>query len=114
MRTVWTGLAIAAAVALGSVAATALAQDGKAGNTGSGLGEKPALQGESWMGSTGSQDPALGERRTDKQKNAVETKDQGRIGKVPDASKGETGLKGEAGGSGADSAGSGSAGRTTK
>ena len=41
----------------------------------------------------------MGERRTDKQKNAVETKDQGPIGRIPDASKGETGLKGESGGS---------------
>ena len=103
MRTVWTGLVIAAAVMLGS-AASALAQDGKAGNTGSGLGEKPALQGESWFG-TGDQDNnRMGERRTDKQKNAVETKDQGPIGKVPDASKGETGLKGEAGSSGSSGA----------
>ncbi|HYG86358.1 MAG TPA: hypothetical protein VD978_08880 [Azospirillum sp.] len=96
MRTAWMGLLIAAAVVLGSAAVTALAQDGK----GNDLGEKPPVQGESWFG-TGDQDNnRMGERRTDKQKNAIETKDQGPIGKVPDASKGETGLKGESGGSG--------------
>jgi hypothetical protein len=92
MRNVWQGGLIAAAVVLGSLAATALAEEkGK-----SDLGEKPAMQGESWMGSTGAQDPAMGERRTDMQKNAIETTKDGRSGTVPDASRGESGLKDEA------------------
>ncbi|WP_431857205.1 hypothetical protein [Azospirillum sp.] len=108
MRTVWTGLAAAAALTLGSAALAA--QDGKSADGGSGkgsdLGTPPAIQGESWFG-TGDQDNnRMGERRTDKQKNAIETKDQGPIGRVPDAAKGETGLKGESTGSGS-SAGSG-------
>jgi len=104
------GLAIAAAVVLGSAAGTALAEE----NKGSDLGEKPAIQGESWFG-TGDQDNnRMGERRTDKQKNAIETKDRGPIGKVPDASKGETGLKGETAGSGTSAADSGSAGGAAK
>jgi len=104
MRTVWTGLAAAAAMMLGSAALAA--QDGKSPEKGSDLGAPPAIQGESWFG-TGDQDNnRMGERRTDKQKNAIETKDQGPIGRVPDAAKGETGLKGEATGSGS-SGGSG-------
>ncbi len=102
MRTVWTGVAMAAAVVLGS--ATAQAQSGSTADKGNDLGSPPAIQGESWFG-TGDQDNnRMGERRTDKQKNAIETKDQGPIGKVPDAAKGETGLKGET------AAGSGSSG----
>ncbi|HYH21605.1 MAG TPA: hypothetical protein VD995_23595 [Azospirillum sp.] len=91
MRNIWLGGLIAAAVVLGSVAATALAEERGTG----GLGEKPAIQGESWLGSTGAQDPTMGERRTDKQRNAVETAKEGRSGTIPDASKGETGLKDE-------------------
>lgn len=107
MRTVWTGVAMAAAVVLGSATA-AQAQSGKTADKGNDLGSPPAIQGESWFG-TGDQDNnRMGERRTDKQKNAIETKDQGPIGKVPDAARGETGLKGETTGSG--SSGSGAAG----
>ncbi|HYH23281.1 MAG TPA: hypothetical protein VD995_32100 [Azospirillum sp.] len=96
MRNVWQGGLIAAAVVLGSLAATALAKEkGKSDPGKSDLGEKPAIQGESWLGSTGAQDPTMGERRTDKQLNAIETAKEGRSGTIPDASKGETGLKGE-------------------
>lgn len=110
MRTVWMGLAMAAAVTLGSAAA----QEVKGLDKGNDLGEKPAIQGESWFG-TGDQDNnRMGERRTDKQKNAVETKDQGPIGRVPDASKGETGLKGETTGSGASAAAPGKADGSAK
>ncbi|HEY0834149.1 MAG TPA: hypothetical protein VGE72_09605 [Azospirillum sp.] len=91
MRNVWLGGLIAAAVVLGSMAATALAEDKGKGD----LGEKPAMQGESWMGSTGAQDPTMGERRTDQQRNAIETAKDGRSGTIPDAAKGESGLKDE-------------------
>lgn len=79
---------LAASLALSGAAA---AQDAKTME--GGLGAAPPSQGEAWMESTGTQDPTLGERRTDKQKNAVESRAQGRIGSVPDAGSGESGLK---------------------
>ncbi|MBK3774038.1 hypothetical protein GAY31_07605 [Azospirillum brasilense] len=79
---------LAASLALSSGAA---AQDAKTME--GGLGAAPPSQGEAWMESTGAQDPTLGERRTDKQRNAAETRAQGRIGSVPDAASGESGLK---------------------
>lgn len=79
---------LAASLALSNAAA---AQDTKTME--GGLGAAPPSQGEAWMESTGAQDPTLGERRTDKQNNAVETRAQGRIGSVPDAASGDSGLK---------------------
>ncbi|CAO3415324.1 hypothetical protein [Azospirillum argentinense] len=83
--------AIALLAASLALTGAAVAQDAKTME--GGLGAAPPSQGEAWMESTGAQDPTLGERRTEKQKNAAETRAQGRIGSVPDAASGESGLK---------------------
>ncbi|KAA0677037.1 hypothetical protein [Roseomonas genomospecies 6] len=83
--------AIALLAASLALSGAAVAQDAKTME--GGLGAAPPSQGEAWMESTGAQDPTLGERRTDKQKNAVETRAQGRVGSVPDAASGDSGLK---------------------
>lgn len=57
------------------------------------LSETPPIQGESWLGGAQQIDPTLGERRTDKQRNAVETKRDGTTGRIPDAGSGDSGLK---------------------
>lgn len=84
---------LAASLALSSAAVAQDAKTQDAKTMEGGLGAAPPSQGEAWMESTGAQDPTLGERRTEKQNNAVETRAQGRIGSVPDAASGESGLK---------------------
>jgi len=60
------------------------------------LSETPPVQGESWLGGAQQIDPTLGERRTGKQRNAVETRRDGTIGHVPDAGSGDSGLEDDA------------------